>query len=570
MVDIDTQLHRKVAQLQDIAVQINQNVAAVGGQVATVNSLQQQTRSELSQLSIDFHDYVQRAERAVNVQRAETRVGVLEARIDYEFGRYDTVRRTAAGLLWAFDSGLVTQKTVESATEKLMLENSRYWLAPAVVALGAWSGGDSVLCDQAIATAYGLAPARTALLFALILRRQNRQPSSVLWLRHYLRNLDPTALSREFATVLESVAQGAFGTGGRELIHQTVDRWLAVLADNEEAHDAQVKRWRFEIEQHTPAGPIEAYPRLVAHCPQWPQLELALRHAGTHQPFFSHYTSLIAAEYTPSDRIEDAIDDILDQLVDEYDDEELPLRRDLAVEQAIIANNGDMDAAKKAAEMGSAALGVTAATPQVALASCVDWAERAHGAFTMEYRRAMPGNVEVSFQEQHPFGKQVFTLPPWTGSLTSTPMPELESSLAGHWDAATGPLLASLQFNLGRELIKPALVAAVALIIGVTINPAVGIIGAAAIFGFWYLSINRRKAKAEAYRKQVADALDGFKRKSLEDLRGAGAEYTDLRGAYQTDDDKEPQVRALIASFADLGHDKTPNEGRVLLDERNH
>ena len=586
----DRALHNKVERLHELTVQLDRSVAVVNGQVAAVSTAQQQTRSELAQLSSDFNTFVLRAERTANVQRAETRVGVLESRIEYDFGRYDTVRRTAAGLLWSFDSGLVTQQTVESATEKLMLENSRYWLAPAVVGLGAWSGGDSVLCDQAIATAYQLAPARTALLFALILRRQNRQPSSVLWLRHYLRNLDPTALSREFAVVLESVAQGAFGTSGRELIHETVDHWLRTLADDEEAHNAQVKRWRFEIERHVPAGAIDAFPRLQAHSPQWPQLETALRSAGVHQPFLDHYSALLAAEYTPSDRIEDAVDDILDQLVTEYDDEELPLRRELAAEQAIIKHEGDLAAAKQTADAGSAALGntldyltiqtsaaldpaaigVSAATQQVALASCIDWAQRAHGAFSMGYRSAYPANVEVCFQEQHPFGKNVFTLPPWTGSLTATAMPQLEKSLAAHWDASTGPLLASLQFNMGRELIKPALVAALILIVGIAINPAFGVIAGAAVFGLWYLAINGRRAKAEAYRKQVETALAGHKRKSLEDLRGAGAEYTDLRGAYQSADAKEPQVQALIASFGDLGHDKTPFERRTLSDERNY
>src|SRR5581483_2674585 len=131
---------------------------------------------------------------------------------------------------------------------------------------------------------------------------------------------------------------------------------------------------------------------------------------------------------------------------------------------------------------------------------------------------------------------------------------------AAHWDASTGPLLASLQFNMGRELIKPALVAALILIVGIAINPAFGVIAGAAVFGLWYLAINGRRAKAEAYRKQVETALAGHKRKSLEDLRGAG----------QSADAKEPQVQALIASFGDLGHDKTPFERRTLSDERNY
>jgi hypothetical protein len=477
---------------------------------------------------------------------------------------------------------------VESVADVLMLENSAYWLAPAVVGLGAWSGDDPGLCGQAIAAAYKLAPARTALLLALILRRQGRQPSSVLWLRHYLRNLDPTALSREFAVVLEAGAQGAFGSAGRALIHETVDRRLAVLADDAAAHEAQVKRWRFEVERHVPGGAADAFPRLVAHSPQWPDLEDVLRGAETHQPFIDRYSALLNAEFQPSERIEDSIDDILDILVTEYDDEELPLRRELAGQKAVIEHEGDIDAARESVEVGSAALGdtldyltiqtsaaldpaaigVTPATQQVALASCVEWAERAHAAFTMDYRQRYPVDVQVHFQEQQPIGSTVFTLPDWTGSLSQTPIADLQRNFSDHWDAASGPLLESLRFNTGKEMAKPLVFAFIALIVGVAINPAFGVLAGLAIAGIGYLGMSGRRRKAEAFRQLVADTIKGLKLKALEDLRGASAEYTDYQSRARTADAKEPMVRSLIGSFADLGRGRAPYEGRTLLDER--
>ncbi|HEV2638113.1 MAG TPA: hypothetical protein VGX23_23390 [Actinocrinis sp.] len=587
MVEPDQVLRRQVSELTQLAVRLDNNLGVVGNQVAAVDNAQRLTRSELGELRAAFDEYVGKAERRANVQLAQTRVGVLEARLENEFGRYDTVRRVAAGLLWAFDRGLVKQETVESVTEQLMIENPRYWLAPVVVGLGAWSGNDQKLCEDAIAVAYQLAPARTALMFALIVRRQHRQPSSVRWLGHYLDNLDPMALSREFAVVLESIAQGAFGTGGRQLIRETVDRWLSILADDEDAQTAQVRRWRFEIDQYGPAGAAPDFALLAKHSPQWPDLERSLRGAETHQPFLDHYRALVAAEYTPTERIEDSIDDILDILVAEYDEEELPLRRELEEENAVLKYEGDKVTARAAADANAAALGetldyltvqssaaldpaaigVSPATQQVALATCVPWIERAHGTFCMDYRRALPGNVEVHFNETHPFGKEVFTLPPWSGSLTATPMPELEGSLTAHWDAAAAPLLARLQFDFGRQMLVPSIVSALILLVGLAINPVAGIVVGAAVFGLWYLAVNKRRNTAEAYRRTVAEALEQQKQAALGELRGTGAEHTDYRSRYRAADEKAPQVAALVGSFADLGNDKTPYDRRVVRSE---
>lgn len=594
MADVDYQLRNSVHALrkdvdtvQRLTFQVINEVGVVNGQVAAVGAAQQQTRSELAHLTNEFTAFVLHAQRTANVQRAETRVGNLESKIEVEFGRYDKVRRTAAGLVRAFDSGLVKQESVEFATDLLMIESPRYWLAPAVVSLGAWSGGDNILCDQAIETAYGLAPARTALLFALILRRQNRLPSSVIWLRHYLRNLDPMALSREFAVVLESVAQGAFGAGGRQLIHESVDSWLAKLADDEDAHAAQVKRWRSEVESYRPDGAGASFQRLRDFSPQWPALQEALRGAETHKPFHDHYSALIAAEYHASERIEDSVDDILDILVDEFDTEELPLRRELAYEKAIIEFDGDLDRARDKADSNTAALGdtldyltvqtsaalhpsdigVSPATQQVALASCVEWVDRAHSGFSRDYRAQYPADVTVEFPEQQPIGSSAFTVPHWSGSLTSAPMGQLEGSLARTWDYAAAKLLASMEFNLGRALIGPGVISAIILVVGVAINPAFGILAAGAWFGIAYRQANKRAAAAETLRDQVQQTIKGLKAKALEDLRGAGAEYTDYQTRYQAADREESRVRTLITAFAGLGQDKAPHEGRTLLAE---
>jgi hypothetical protein len=186
----------------------------------------------------------------------------------------------------------------------------------------------------------------------------------------------------------------------------------------------------------------------------------------------------------------------------------------------------------------------------------------------MDYRQRYPVDVQVHFQEQQPIGSTVFTLPDWTGSLSQTPIADLQRNFSDHWDAASGPLLESLRFNTGKEMAKPLVFAFIALIVGVAINPAFGVLAGLAIAGIGYLGMSGRRRKAEAFRQLVADTIKGLKLKALEDLRGASAEYTDYQSRARTADAKEPMVRSLIGSFADLGRGRAPYEGRTLLDER--
>jgi hypothetical protein len=584
---VDVVLHRKIDRLENIALALDTHLDHVGSQVDAVGAVQQQTRSELADLSGEFGLFRQHFERTANKQLAETRKGALENQLDIEFGWYTKVRRTAANLLRAFDSGLVAQETVDHATEMLMLENARYWLAPAGRALAAWSGGDADLCDTAIANACEYAPGRTALFFALVLRRQSRQRASVRWLRHYVSYLDPNALSREFAVVLESVAQGAFGPGGRALIGETVQGWHEHFDQNDAAREAQVSRWRFVIEQYRPAGAGDAFPRLRELSPQWPDLEDALRSAEAHRPFTDFYGPLAAAEHQPSASIEDQVDDLLDRLVDEWHPAEIPVQEELQLQREILKHEGDLDAARAAmdaaegswgatldyltlqttAALDPDSLGVSEATQQMALATCADAIKQAHAKFCVGYRVKKPLEVETAFPARHPLGDTKYEVPSWQGNLTTTPLPELEKSLGDHWDAATGPFLASLEYPFQKKMTIAGVVSGLILLVCVFINPVFGVLVGGVTFGVWTLRTVRARKAMEALQKKYADLLKQARQQALTDLRGAAAELTDYQSRYARQDGQEQSVRELVTRFAELGGERGAFESRAVVVE---
>ncbi len=583
MAEVDRALHRKVDRVADLANTLAAQVATVHRDVKGVNLAQRQTHQELLTFQQQFLAHVKQTERNAILQRAHTQVGVVEARVEHEFGHHNEVRRSATGILQGFDTGLVSEETVVRMAEEHMIKSPRYWLAPALVALAAWSADDRKLCDRAVETAFQRSPTRTSLLFALILRRQERQHSSVRWLRHYLVHQDPSALGREFGVILESVSQGAFGPAGRDLLQATLATWRGSLMNDQAAQDSQVRLWWAELEALRDGVPPDRYPRLAQVSPQWPELRAALVAARAHRTLLDKYTPMMVGESTPSQRIEDAVDDILDQLVTEYDPEELPLRRELALHQAIIAHEGDEDAARLTVDRNREGLAVTQdyltlqtmaalnpsaggaspATQRLSVAACSGWFAEAHAGFSRDYRAALPDEVRAEVEAEVTVGSRKVRIPSWSGAL-ATPYAELESSLGDHWDKYTGPLLATLDFPLAKWMAGPVVAAVVLFAVLVGANAPIAVVLAIGVGGGWAVAVKNQYEKALKTRKDTEFLLKRQKKEILSELAGARAELTDWETEYRSADALGAEAREFILSLATATAAGSPFEGRTV------
>ncbi|MBT2458709.1 hypothetical protein [Streptomyces sp. ISL-86] len=587
MTDIDYSLHNKVAEVNRLVIQVAEQLGHVSGQVTSVEAKQQQTRTELQELRDEFAAFVAQARLTAALQRAETRVGVIQDQLDHEFGHHKVVRRTAVGMLQAFDIGLVSEDTVRMVGDQLMLQTPRYWLAPALVALAAWSSDDPALCERAVQECFRRSPDRTSLFFALVLRRQGRHAESTRWLRHYLLAQDPARLGREFAVILESVAQGAFGAAGRDMLRDSMDEWRELLGSDMDAQNAQIERWRAELGTLCPAVTGDEFPFLFRVSPQWPQLGQVLSAARTQQVILDKYTAIMSAEHKPSSRIEDAVDDILDRLVSEYDNDELPLRRDLAYQQAVVAHDGDTARAQAVADADAAsydesldyltvpstaalnpgAIGTSQATRRLAVAACRDWFHHAHQGFSADYRAAVPQDVWARFDATYPVGAaQQFTLPQWGGSFR-TPLPELQKDLGDHWDRHTAPFLAALGYRWGGKAAVAVLIAVLGLFIGSAIGTAATVVIPLLVGGVAAIVISQGLAKARKVQDSARLLLDEAKRDALHQLVGASAELTHWQSGYAEADAVEGRVRELIESLSTAAEGNSPFGGRIVSRE---
>ncbi|MBC3984598.1 hypothetical protein H8N01_18985 [Streptomyces sp. AC536] len=588
MSDIDYALRRQVADVSRKLNVLGEHVANVSGQVDLARELQTAARRELLQLRDDFQAYARQSELHAQVQRAETRIGVLQDAIDHDFGHYKLVRRTAVAMLQAFDAGLVTESTVRTVSEELMIQNPRYWLAPAVVALASWAGDDPLLCERSVEEAFRRSPDRTSLFFALVLRRQGRTDGAARWLRHYLLAQDPRSLGREFAVILEAVTGGIFGAAARDVLARTLTRWKEAMADGVmygKAQKAQTRRWRVEIDSlRTPVAPSE-FPRLALLSPQWGVLAEGLSSARTQQCLLDKYEHLLNQRADVAQSMEDVVDDLLDQLVSEYDIEELPLRRELAVQRAVVAHGGDVPAATAAAHadlaahadtldllmlqtvaaLNPTAIGVSQETSRLAVGACREWLSRAHAEFTRDYRTNVPHDVRIDLPTHHSPGAQYFRLPPWTGSFL-WPLAELEKSLAAHWSHYGTAHVKSLAYAWTRNVVSALIVVLAVILLGTSVVSVLAALpfGLALALG-WGVRVYLGARAAVRAQAQAREAIRRATAESLLQLREAAAELTDWSAKFADADAVATALIELITSLRTTTDNGSRFDGRVVL-----
>lgn len=569
--DIHRIVSNVVAPLVSALDSVDTKVDVVRGDVGRVSTDLQSTRTELLALRDEFQSFVRQAERTANVQRSETVIGNLEAELDREFGHYNQVRRTTIGTLQAFDIGNVTNKTVQQVSEELMIQTPRYWLAPALVGLAAWSRDNEELATRSIEAAFSRDSKKTSLFFALVLRRQARIEAASRWLRHYIQALDPRALTREFVVILEAASQEAFGPYGRQLIGEQLRKWNAMLRDDRSVVEAQIAAWTGDLDIHRATVDEAQYPHLARVSPQWPQFKDVLERASAHGFSAEKYLAIREQPTLLGNSVQDRLDDILEILVTEYDEEELPLKRQVVYHQAVIDNGGDKDRAQVAADEINVALdethdavslqtqtairremyGVSVSAQKIAIGGSRDDFCAAVHRFSADYRSRYLDNVDIALPDNHSEYAMTLGFQGWQTN-TAVPQQQAEASLADTWQQTVHSYLESVRFKEHNYIIAGGIAVAGFIIMMMCISggsPGLGVIlflAAAGGAGFW---VWRKKTDCDAKYRKAQNMAQAALEFSIDIYRSTVAEFVDAKLAFGEEDAKESALLRLIDTW---------------------
>mgnify|MGYP003382067292 CR=1 FL=1 len=568
--------HRRIASaVLDAQRALESQISVVSGEVGQVRSDLRLTTDQLQALRREFQAFVDESAKVALVQQSETKVVNLKAELDRQFGHYELVRRTSTGMLQAFDVGNVSNDVVRSVSEELMIQTPRYWLAPALVALAAWSRDNQDIAEKSVGEAFSRDKNKTSLFFALVMRRQGRVEASVRWLRHYLTSLDPSALTREFAVILEATSYDAFGAQGQAMLSDRMTQWCTELRNRDEIVEAQIGSWVKEIRARSQQLDPSKYQALAALSPQWNAVKSQLESASALPEMIDRYAAVRNHDAALPQVIEDLLDDILDTLVTEYDEEELPLRREVTYHEAIIDERGDQARAQAKADVLLKALehtddvvslqttaaitpeliGVSVQTQRIAVGVGYDDLRTAVGRYCTAYRGAHVSAVDIELGPGHSNYASTYNFPGWRIS-TSVPEEQAMTRLRTVWEGTFDQIVDKLRFSNGWYT-KPGIIAAVVTLVSFFIKPIIiGFVVLAGAAGIIYLLGEQAKKKSLAAIAAVEAAKEPAIERSISMYRDATAQFVDAELVYEDLDRQEADLLALVDAWPTRSHQK--------------
>ena len=409
-------LNTNVSAVHGNLLVVHERVGEIDAQVIDLHSKQDDLRKEIERFSNAFYDYIGEYRRNHNLQMAQTEIISVKQDLEQKFGYYAEIRRMTTGILQGVDNRLVTNDTLQYATEEAMIKAPGYWLAPTLVCVASWLRDDKLTSERAVKESIRRDDYRTSLFFTLMCRRLGRDEAVLKWIDRYFQHQNPQNLDREFILILESVSIGVFPPASHGVMIRFVKDWVTQLTQTDDYINEQKVSWSKFFYSKKDSESQSQYEILKNFATNWTELEQCLQHAKANQHIGAHFNLILSSGSQFSHSHVKELDKLLNSLVTDFDDEELPLRKKYRECELIIEKKGDKDAAlsimdaedKVFAEkvdllqlLSNAAFnpeitGASKATQALAVSISQPWILESFNTFVNEYRVATP--IEVEFE----------------------------------------------------------------------------------------------------------------------------------------------------------------------------
>ena len=501
---------------------------------------------KLAKLIKDFDDFVAADLKQKALQLAETRQGNLKQDLQIKFGYYAEVRRMATGILSSVDTGLVSNDTLRYTSEEIMLKAPRYWLAPAIVGLSAWIRNEPELTKKALAESIKRNDYKTTLFFMLAMRRLDRMDACLKWLKRYFSLQNPHNLDREFIIVLEAVTTGVLPPASRELMTSSIKSWLEELTKADNYINNQKVKWISFFVSKIPSAPNK-YPLLTQYAANWSDLDAALNKAKVHELLHTFFRNIFAASSDHSKEITAQLDEILNLLVTNFDDEELPLQKEVRLNELIIQTEGDkaealslMDNEQSIfdvlqmltnASFNPELSGATKVTQALAVSISQPWILEAHDSFTANCRKNEPQSINLKIRD--------FSKPTKFGTDEDTLVQDHEN----FWNTLKIREVDNMSYPYALVWIG-GFIFFLGVLGMINSNTAVGLVVIFIGLLLIFFSMKNHYDNQEAKKKEI----DEMRNRSLEVLRGCIAEAVDFRRELRREDDNAEKFRRMLKS----------------------
>lgn len=534
---------------------VNDNIRIINDTVNELDSKHDALAYELDKLAKSFNDYVDEYRRKTELQLAETQIVKIRQELETTFGYYAEIRRMATGILQGVDNRLVSNDTLQYATEEVVIKAPGYWLAPTLLCVAAWLRDDRQTAERAVKESIRRDDYKTSLFFTLLTRRINRTEAVLQWIQRYFLHQNPHNLDREFIIILESVSTGVFPPASRELMVKHVKDWVAELSQTDDFIDKQKDNWIAFFKSKRDSEDQTQYPILIQFATNWKSLEDCLQFAKANKAILAHFNKIISSSSGIASSLVKQLDSLLNGLVTNFDDEELPLRKKERECELVIEKKGDRDAALAImateekifdekvdflqmltnAAFNPEKSGVSVATQALALSISQPWVLEGYNTFIAQYRSSEPRSIE-------------FDIDGWKETTTDgSEEKELLYKQSDFYEKLKDYLIAQAKFPF-TKIVIPALLILFGLIFGIQafteftpkFSPMwIGVL----VGGFW---IYRVWKKHDDYKNSIDAQIEDTKQKAAAVLRRLLIEVVDYRGEWKQEDNESEGVLGFL------------------------
>ena len=326
---------------------IEQNLESVAselsGVVNNVNTFNDQI-SSIEQNIYSLNDEVKYLMKEIKentiINNARQNIMYNNEQIEKKYGYFDTVRRTTESMLDAVVNSNIKKSSLLTLREDLLLNNPNYWLSNALAALASWILNDRENTNKELNNALKKNKEKTSAFFCLVYLKLGRMDTAVNWLNMYLNNQDPTNLSSDFMSMLDLVANNAFGIQGKQVIEEKIKVWFHRINADSEIKSEQTNRWLKYISSMQDNDIRFSYLSDISN--DIGTLENNLRVTSAYSPVLESLKQILV-----NGPEEKHVDEILNNLIYEYEEEEQIYQKDNLKNNLIIENDGNREKAIK-------------------------------------------------------------------------------------------------------------------------------------------------------------------------------------------------------------------------------
>lgn len=301
------------------------------------------------QIKNNIEDFKNVMKSGEELALAHEQILTIEQKINSKLEQYQDIRKTVLGVVKDCDINLVRGETIQELSERLWMNNSRYWLAYALIALSAWVNDKKDIADNAIAEAMRKESVKSSLFFCLLALRFGRSETAFKWLEKYFSCVDPATPPRETSLLLQAYLYGAFGRDKliEGKVRVTVEGWVKQLETDKQISRELSESFYKNIQQM----PVESSfnsDTLKTYATNYATLQKSMDNTSKFSVIYNQLETIKNNEaQRPKENFIASLDKLLEGIVSDFDEEELKLKNEREYYRLIMLNKGDKDKAKE-------------------------------------------------------------------------------------------------------------------------------------------------------------------------------------------------------------------------------